>query len=563
MCNILKITIMKKMSVLVKQVLMSTLTAGLFAVLFTACSDDTNDLLNEMSTTSPIATGEALQPVGLMYTDFINEYDVCILNADTTEIAISKAFAEKKGLDNFVNRPMGIWLNLRDRSFLRKGLSQRLEGNRYIIKVTEASIAEVLQDRQVTLKSDLYLNAEAAAATQTRGVDGMENSSLIEAVHTDDEGCIHPVAVRFIDDGERSMTRSGVDTDVYYSSIELLGLEDGDQTRSWGDIWKVIKKVVKTVGNAAINTIDPTGINAALFNLLIDDKDSKAVSGKLISQHHELSLDKKISCGTTEGDSLSIKAKIPVDFDVDCILQINTSGKSLTSMKAAIEGDFSAAPEVRIGFSKKVELPEDMQKFPIKTFPSKSANFVIYGIPVNITFTPKVFLKAKAEVEGFVNMGVMYEFSTEFCAGAEYKNGGWNNISRGEIKKNDFSLITPQANFTAEAGVGLMLACDIMLYNAAGPSIAFGPQFNEKAKVNFAPGTEDPLDISASCSIALAGEVSAKIKVFEWNIGEWKKALDFGLEKELWRFPSDDNSSRASQLVLALKEAAKKNFGKN
>ena len=119
------------MTVLVKQVLMSTLTAGFLSVSFTACSDDTNDLLNDMSAARPVATGETLQPVGLMYTDFINEHDVCILNADTTQISVSKAFAEKKGIDNFVNRPMGIWLNLRDRSFLRKGLSQRLEGDRY------------------------------------------------------------------------------------------------------------------------------------------------------------------------------------------------------------------------------------------------------------------------------------------------------------------------------------------------------------------------------------------------------------------------------------------------
>ena len=53
---------MKKISVLVKQVLMSTLTAGMFAVSFTACSDD-SDLMSENNAADNglIAGGSQLQ----------------------------------------------------------------------------------------------------------------------------------------------------------------------------------------------------------------------------------------------------------------------------------------------------------------------------------------------------------------------------------------------------------------------------------------------------------------------------------------------------------------------
>ena len=102
---------MKKISVLVKQVLMSTLTAGMFAVSFTACSDD-SDLMSENNAADNgfIAGGSQLQkPIGLVYTDFINSNDVQILNADTTIISVNKAYADKMGITNFVNHPMGIW----------------------------------------------------------------------------------------------------------------------------------------------------------------------------------------------------------------------------------------------------------------------------------------------------------------------------------------------------------------------------------------------------------------------------------------------------------------------
>ena len=102
---------MKKNSIMVKQVLMSIITAGIFTFGFTSCSDD-----DPMSQDGAVANqeitsdGEGIsKPIGLVYTDFITENDVQILNADTTEIAVSKALADKKGITNFVNHPMGIW----------------------------------------------------------------------------------------------------------------------------------------------------------------------------------------------------------------------------------------------------------------------------------------------------------------------------------------------------------------------------------------------------------------------------------------------------------------------
>ena len=87
---------------------------------FTACSGD-KDGTSEKEPNKP-DTGEGIklgEPIGLVYTDFLTPNDVTH-NADTTELRISKALADKKGITNFVNRPMGIWDQKEHRAYLRR-----------------------------------------------------------------------------------------------------------------------------------------------------------------------------------------------------------------------------------------------------------------------------------------------------------------------------------------------------------------------------------------------------------------------------------------------------------
>jgi hypothetical protein len=76
---------------------MNILTAGVFTVAFTACSDDLTDSNAMNGNEANIAANnneKLLEPLGLVYTDFINDNDVTIQNADTTEISVSKAYAD-------------------------------------------------------------------------------------------------------------------------------------------------------------------------------------------------------------------------------------------------------------------------------------------------------------------------------------------------------------------------------------------------------------------------------------------------------------------------------------
>ncbi len=89
---------MKKNSILVKQVLMSIVTAGIisFSFAFTSCSDD--DILENEVVPPEMGQeydGPLQEPYGLSFYDFETTEDVTILNADTTQISVSKALADK------------------------------------------------------------------------------------------------------------------------------------------------------------------------------------------------------------------------------------------------------------------------------------------------------------------------------------------------------------------------------------------------------------------------------------------------------------------------------------
>ena len=173
------------------------------------------------------------EPVGFIFNDFLTPDDIQILNADTTQISISKELADKKGIDNFVNRPMGIWLNFREASFLRRGTKQTLAGDRYIIDVVNAELAEVLPiGKDITLKTNLYVNPNALIDGATRGGEGKELSQIMEDLSVDEEGCFHPVAIKF----DEEMTRGSNMPNVFYSPLELIASGQG-QTR---DLWKKI-----------------------------------------------------------------------------------------------------------------------------------------------------------------------------------------------------------------------------------------------------------------------------------------------------------------------------------
>lgn len=546
---------MKKYSVMVKQVLMSTLTAVMIAVPFTSCSDEMEVEAQAPAAAQATTVGdEPKDAVGLIYNDFITPEDIKILNADTTKISISRALAQKKGIDNFVNRPMGIWLNFRERAFLRRGTKQQLDGDRYIIDVVEADIAEVLpQGKDINLKTDLYMNTEAVEQTATRGIGDKQISQVMEDMSIDEEGYFHPVAVQFNDE---TLTRSGVNTSINYSPYELLMADQqGAKTRGIGD-W--FKKIGETIWDGAKRTFkmvfDPFGVNEAFLNLIVDgNKPGNFLEG--VNYKSTLTLKKDIKVGDTAADTVSIRLKLPIECKLNYTLNIKPAGSKLNPklayLRACLDGDFKTSPEVTVGFCKTIQLPKDKQKIKITDLPGKSFTFTVYGVPVVIDLKPNVYMKLKLKGEGYLYTGVKYDFAAKVRVGAEYKDGKWNNLTGGEITKSSYKFTPMAVSFKADAGIGFMVGCDVMLYKAAGPYVAVGPQLAADAALKIAPFEDEKVTFSTNGKIGVWGEAGAKVEIWKWHICDYYKEFEFGLTKKLWTYPDKDKKQTGaiSELV--------------
>ena len=153
--------------------LMSIVTAGIFSFSFSlaSCSDDelVDNGLGVETAHEQDYNGPLQEPYGLSYYDFLAAEDVTILNADTTQISVSKALADKMGIQSFLGHPMGIWDHPEHRPYLRRATREKLEGDRYILNVIQSSIAEVLagNDKEYQLSTEVYVNTDPVS-TRTR-----------------------------------------------------------------------------------------------------------------------------------------------------------------------------------------------------------------------------------------------------------------------------------------------------------------------------------------------------------------------------------------------------------
>ena len=120
---------------------MSILTAGVFSFGFTACSDELDEGMGNDNNQMPEGAKTALlKPYGLTFETFDSESDVKILNADTTQISVSKAYAEKLGYTTFVDHPLGIWHKKSQLPYSRVATAEKIVGDRYIPTVRPAGV---------------------------------------------------------------------------------------------------------------------------------------------------------------------------------------------------------------------------------------------------------------------------------------------------------------------------------------------------------------------------------------------------------------------------------------
>jgi len=511
---------MKTMNFLTSKVLMSIFVTA--TVMFTSCSDDI--LTNEgASNQAPEGADTALlEAYGLSFQNFITDNDVQILNADTTQLAVSKALADKLGITTFVGHPLGIWQDMSQLPFARKATAEELVGDIYVLTVQPASVAEIIGNKKVTLNTSLYVNNDTRGAAMTRAV-GIDVPDYA-AKYMDEDNVIHPAVIQMTgdydyeqgyrtdDDQPKAITRSAGDGYQYMTADELMSR----QTRA-------------------------------------------SVHRRILSFHDELEIDKNFQCGENEEDSINVNFVAPLDFELNYFITLDGGVKwhvfipepYVERFEAGIDGKFAFSPELKIGFKKEWKLDEDKWKKKLASFNGYTFTFWLGPVPVSIKCEPALFMKIDGKVTGQVYMGLKYEYENNFRGGIRYTDSnGWSTISEFEEVKNELTFIRPEAQVKAEAGIGIYLGMDVMIYDVAGPEVAVGPRLGAEAELTvspFADSFDETLNFRAEVGLTMNAVVGAKLQVLGYELAEYTKTIHLAGPWTLWKYPSDGSEHIAGE----------------
>lgn len=485
-----------------------------FAGMFTSCKesrtdDVAKDIANDAQQTTD--TDAPLTPIGLTYYSFASDNDVEILNSDTTEISVSKELADRLGITAFKGRTMGIWQKAGQLPYIRKAVEQTLTDDRYILKVERGTIADVLGECDAEVETDMFLD-------RSRDVSLRAASATIDDVagyvskYVDGNNVIHPAAVILTDP-------YGYNSVVDYTDAEA----PGSSLRRAAD-----------------------GYDFVTPEMFFADNNALKASGTFLSIDTEIDRNFKIPVSS---ESLTMDMKCPMAFQLNYKFTFSTFWKrkwafiyipQVKEFQAGVDGMVDFAPQITLGYKAKTELPCSKQTISIAKFKGYTFVFMVGAVPVSISITPSLDLVFKGEFSGSVNTLLKYEYKNNFEAGVIYRDGsGWNCYRSSTTQKNNFSFSPAKADFSAEAGVGLMLGADISIYGCGGPGISIGPNLEMKSKLTLLP-SDPPYTFKGNLDFGLIGRLSAKLQLLGYNIARWDSDIQIGPSVSLWHYDSTE-----------------------
>ena len=489
---------------------------------FTSCQDDTveDKKPDAQSLTRAIADGQGMKKAyGLTYHNFINKNDVMILNADTTEISVNKALAEKMGIVTFVNHPMGIWDDQSHLPYARKATEEKLVGDRYILKVVPATTAELLGENKVTLNTAAYFNPNVQGGQTRAGIEMPDYA----AKYIDENDIIHPATVLL--------------TDPY-------GYEKGYHT----------DEDQPTAGTRADGSYQfITGEELASGTRF-------SANRNILSYNNKLEKVVKLPCGKDGEGKLTLKA--PVNFELNYFLTLNGGwswqkfSPYIKEFETGLDGKFGIAPEVKLELHKEWKLDPNKFKKEIVAFDSYSFTFMIGIIPVVVQCKPNLYARIDGKVDADFKAGFKYEYQSKFKGGIRYtQKDGWSVINDFKEEKNTFTLDKPKAEVHAEAGIAFYMGLDVLVYGAAGPTASIGPRLGTKADLTVAPWNKEALDLKAKVELGINAEIGAKLTVLGYDLAEVHKTFQLGGPWTIWQYPSTGNEHQVGKNYTPEEEA--------
>ncbi len=511
---------MKTMNSLTSKMLISMFVTATFS--FFSCSDDTLSNDEPHHAVPENAETALLEPYGLTFENFITPNDVQILNADTTEIAVSKALADKMEITSFINHPLGIWHDKSQLPYARKATAERLVGDTYILTVKPATVAEIVGNKQVNLNTSLYVNPNANASGLTRS-GGIDMPSYA-AKYVDAEDVIHPAVIH--------MTNP-------------FGYDKGYYTED-----DVLQAPVATRGGE-------NGYQYVTAEQMLERQTRAEAHINILSLHQEIKMNKKFQCGEDEKDSINVDFKAPLDFDLNYMIRLDGGVKwhvilpepYVERFQTGIDGEFAFKPELTVGFKKEWKLDKEKWRKTLCKFNSYTFTFWVGCVPVCIVCEPQMFMKIDGKVTGEARIGLKYDYQTQFYAYVNYTDdNGWETIKGFKEVKNDLSFIRPQAKVSAEAGIGLYIGMDVKIYDVAGPEVAIGPRLGASAEVTVSPfekNFDEIVNVKSKVDLSVNAVVGAKLELLGYDLASYNMTLKLAGPWTLWKYPSDGSEHKA------------------
>ncbi len=495
---------------LVKTMFMSILTTGIFAFSFSSCSDEL-DAQNADNQQAPEgAKTELLEAYGLTFKNFDNENDVVILNADTTQLSISRAYAEKMGITSFVNHPMGIWHREQNLPYIRKATAEKIVGDRIIVDVVPATVAEIVGDKKVNLQTDIYVNPDAGSVT-TRAAGS--NLPEYAAKYMDSDEVLHPAYVHL--------------TDPYGYATDYDSPEDQPsalQTRAAAS------------GEYEYLTAEEIASSQTRWGC----------HNRIIAFENEVEKKFKLAVGKDSKDSVYAAFNGKIEFGINYFITIDGGVKwnwvipspYLKKFEAGVDGNFGFEAGVTLGFTKEWELDKDKWTKELLKFKGYTFTFWVGPVPVAITTDPHLDVAVDGKVGGKLEMSLKYEYANSFKAGFGWADGkGFYGITNFKEEANDLTFEPPHLKIYAEAGIGFYLVCDLKIYGLAGPELGVGPRLGGELEGEFSPA-EGKVSAKGKIALTVNAVIGAKIELLGYKLAETRLTFPLLPDKEwvLWSF---------------------------
>ena len=480
-----------------KSMFMNIISTVVFCFGFAACS---NDIVDNPSDGMSVAAGHTndeanYQPYGLTYHNFDTTGDVQILDPDTTEIAVKKSLADKLGIITFVNHPLGIWDSPSHMAYGRKAIEEKLIGDSYILKVKEATVAELIGDKLAQLSTDIYVNQDTNAVKASAAAGNVPEYA---AKYMDKDGMYHPAVIQMIGDEYEGEEPAYNVHNSQYGEYEYITAED-----------------------------------------FIAENPSNG-SSEFIKVDKTYSLNCKIPVGK-DAAAIEFSGELPIKYSLSYFMTLNPGLRweggwlrpYVKYFDAGFNGDFGIHPKATISFKNELKLPEDKGKVKLVHFQGYCLLFMAGTVPVAITVEPELNLQFDASISGAVKMGFQYDYANRFKAGVKYENDRWGIIRDCQVSENKFSLNRPEVELKADAGIGLFLTTAIKVYGIVGPELGIGPRIGAEATMT---ASDKGLKFNAEAKMTLQGWAGAKIGVFGYDIAEWSTRFDLFGPWQIWKY---------------------------